>query len=219
MSIKRFITGSLDVNTYCFSLSENTLCVIDPGGNVETLMNYAKNLNKIISTIILTHGHLDHVAGTSLLKKLIPPVHIYIHSGDKHYLGKEGLATHSQHFARIGMDSLINQHELALPEADFFLENEEILFTNSDFFPSGLQVLYTPGHTIGSVSFYSKERNCLFSGDTLFKGTHGRTDLPTGSHRTMRKTLHTLFALPEQTLVYPGHGEYTIIADEKNMRI
>ncbi|MGL4981463.1 MAG: MBL fold metallo-hydrolase [Treponemataceae bacterium] len=219
MQLKRFITGPLEVNTYCFSLSNNSLCLIDPGGDFDTLLAHTQQTNKTVSAIILTHGHLDHVIALPELKKNFVDAKIYIHEGDAKYLGKDGLRNHRSDFEKIGASAFIDQYGSPLPESDFLLEDKQILFDGCDDFPQGLQVIHTPGHTQGSVCFYSAQQNCLFSGDTLFQGTHGRTDLPGGSYRTMRETLQMLFQLPEKTIVYPGHNEFTSIKEEKSMRI
>lgn len=211
MNIKEISTGVLFVKTYCF-LSDDTLVIIDPGGTDNELMQFIEQTKANRISIILTHGHFDHVAGVAGIVKQYPTTQIFIHKDDKHYLGKQALETHLRCFKPIRLERYIEAYISQFgdfPEPTQLLEDGEIIH--------GLSVIHTPGHTPGSICLYDKTADVLFSGDTLFYRSRGRTDLYDGSESALLSSLRLLFErLPDSTRVLSGHSYPTTIGDEKN---
>ena len=176
--------------------------VIDPGGEVDTIIQMLNILNANLKYIYLTHCHGDHIAGVKQLKES-KGGKILIHREDA-----EGL---------YNKDINLREH-IGLTreylEADSRLDDKDILHVGKLEFT----VIHTPGHTKGGSSLYCKEEKLLFSGDTLFKGTWGRTDLPTGNFQDIINSIcNKLLTLPDDTIVYPGHGNSTRIKDEESI--
>ena len=204
IQVKKFIFNPFQVNTYVLSDESGECVIIDPGcsDGVESLqlMNYLEEKKLKPVHLLLTHTHIDHVIGCNMLEeqlKISPSAH------------KAGLVflDHSTSTARTyGLDLDKN------PEVKNFIEEGDIIrFGNSE-----LEVLYTPGHADGSVCFYSKEDQFVIAGDVLFQMSIGRTDFPTGDFDLLKKSIfNKLFVLPEETLVYSGHGPETSIGFEK----
>ena len=196
MTVKAFTFGPFQTNTYVVSVGEKTL-LIDPACSSEyerqVLQNYLESLS-VPATILATHGHLDHLWGAKwATERYHTPV--------------------LMHEADIPMAHAMQQQYdmFGIPaKAEAF--DVEPLTVN----PSPFTVLPTPGHTPGSVCFYWPEEKVLLSGDTLFCMGFGRTDLPGGNYGQLMQSLETLFALPSDTLVYPGHGESTTIGAENH---
>lgn len=208
-SIEKFETGYLMVNTWVFPLSEDTTAIIDPGGVSPELLQFLAKLNPHRLEIMLTHGHFDHVGGLPTLVRKYPDYRLWVHHNDVAYLGHAAKETHLKSFGPLRVTKLIEPLEAdPLPEpTDFYKEGDRV---------NGFMVLHTPGHTGGSICLWSKENNILFSGDTLFYGSRGRTDLLDGNELQIRQSLKRLFnELPGNTLVYPGHGSETSIEFEK----
>lgn len=202
MKTIRAQVGNTDMFTNMYVIAdENTKegVLIDAGAGVDKIVNFIENMQIKLKYIILTHCHVDHVAGLRALKKEYPRAQIIINVEDA-----EGLA-----------DASINMCEYLGVENNFL--NADITVKEGDKIQFGdleALIIHTPGHTAGSMCILIKD--ALFSGDTLFKGTRGRTDLKTGSEREILWSIKDkLLELPEDTIVYPGHGATTIIKDEK----
>ncbi len=190
----------LYTNMYVVS-DENTKdgILIDAGAGIEEIAKYIDLNNIKLKYVVLTHCHADHIAGLRKLRKEYPRVDIVINEADE-----EGIT-----------NSNINASEFMGLENNF--PDANILVKDGDVIEFGNQkahVIHTPGHTAGSMCLLIED--ALFSGDTLFKGTYGRTDLETGSEREIMWSIKDkLLALPENTIVYPGHGKITVIREEK----
>ena len=204
MKTIRAQVGNTDMFTNMYIIAdENTKegVLIDAGGGIDKIVNFIENMQIKLKYIILTHCHVDHVAGLRTLKKEYPRAQIIINVEDA-----EGLA-----------DASINMCEYLGVENNFL--NADITVKEGDKIQFGdleALIIHTPGHTAGSMCILIKD--ALFSGDTLFKGTRGRTDLKTGSEREILWSIKDkLLELPENTIVYPGHGATTIIKDEKSL--
>ena len=187
MNIHTLTLGSFQTN--CYILEEDGRClIIDPGYEPETLLQFvdARGLN--IQGILLTHGHFDHVGA---VEKLVEAAGcpLYMHQAD-----------HSQPAV----------YKMLYPLTG---KGNPVFVEEGDCLPMGISLLETPGHTPGSVCYFTED--ALFSGDTLFAGTCGRTDLPGGSAKALRGSLARLAALEKDYTVYPGHGESTTLAAEK----
>ena len=188
MRLQTLVLGAYETNCYIIWDDDSQEClVIDPGYEPERVLSAVKALDKTVSAILLTHGHFDHVGGVS---------HI---------------------FSEMDCDIYLCPEDCAMPEQ---MTAGPLRYTNS--YQEGdtlqlagltLQVLQTPGHTPGSVCLICEDS--LFSGDTLFSGSCGRTDLPCGSWENLSRSLARLRDLEGDYTVYPGHGEATRLSLER----
>ena len=174
--------------------------VIDPAGELEKITEMLEILEADLKYIYLTHCHADHIGAAAQLHK---------EKGGKiliHRNGAENLENDEVVLASyLGTDKIIL-------EADSRVDDDDLIHVGKLEF----KILHTPGHTNCSTSLYCKEHKMLFSGDTIFRGTWGRTDLKTSSFEDIIKSItEKLMVLPEDTIVYPGHGKSTIIKEEK----
>ena len=179
-----------DYQTNCYIIHEasaKTCCVIDPGYDADAVLDKAASLNLTIEAILLTHGHFDHVGAVK---------DIAAETGCKVYLCPEDLS----------MPPMMTAGPLYYTHT--YAEGTRLQLAGLD-----IAVLHTPGHTPGSVCLLADTH--IFSGDTLFAGSCGRTDLPGGSWATITKSLGRLKALEGNFWVYPGHGGVTTLRDEK----
>lgn len=174
--------------------------VIDPAGDVDKIEEMLHILSGNLKYIYLTHCHGDHIAGVTKLKE---------RCGGKILIQREDAKGLND--PNINLTPYIGLANIEL-EADSRIDDgDKIHLGNLEF-----QVIHTPGHTKGSTSLYCEKENCLFSGDTIFRGTWGRTDLPTSSiEDIMNSITNKLMKLPDETIVYPGHGKTTMIREEK----
>ncbi len=193
--------GSLGsyTNTYLV-YDEKTFegALIDIANNVNDIQEFVKKSNITLKYLILTHCHADHIGGLKQIKEGYPDLKVLIHEKDA-----KGL-TNSDINLAVFLESDMN-----FIEADILLKDGDII-TIGDL---KLNVIHTPGHTMGSISILVED--ALFSGDTLFKGCYGRTDLPTSSGADMIKSIDKLLKLPVNTVVYPGHDQTTMIEYER----
>lgn len=173
--------------------------VIDPGDRGAQIYEALTQKGFHVSAILLTHGHFDHIWGANELRRL-SGAKIYAYEGEK-ALCEDAEKNVS---AQAGRPETV--------QADFY-EKDGTVLTLAGF---SLKLIATPGHTGGSCCYYLEEEKVLFSGDTLFEGSVGRTDFPTGSMSSLIRSIkEKLLVLPEDVAVYPGHGDTTTIGDEK----
>lgn len=213
--IERIVVGNLYTNAYIASVSKKECILIDPGADVEKLIKRLEAINMTPLAIIFTHGHLDHTAAAvGIIEHFAQrdvTVQVGIHEGDNSFLGEPGIEANRATFEFFGDRGVEAYEELVrpLPVADFYFdEGDAILDTD-------IQVLHTPGHTKGSVSLYSESRKVVFSGDTLFFHSIGRSDVPLGDEEQLKATIkERLFTLPEETRLFPGHGPVSTIERE-----
>ncbi len=204
MKIRQFALGDYQTNSYVLrSTEQSDKCVIiDTGFDFEQVTKYLQKEKLHPEALLLTHGHIDHIAGIELLRKHNTKLKIYIHQQDAEMFADGNLNLS----AMMGMSYRIDP-------ADFLIEYDE--FVNEANIE--LKVIHTPGHTPGSVSLYSDKDYVLFTGDTLFAGSVGRTDFPGGSFNSLIKSIkENLLTLPPETKVLPGHGPATTIKMEKD---
>lgn len=192
-----------NIITNCYMIEdENTkeLMVVDPGGEAQKIIELVDILGGQLKYIYLTHCHGDHIGAVKELKEQ-KGGKILIHTDDY-----EGLRN-----SDINLTSFMSKNEINV-EADARVNDEDILHIGKLEF----KVIHTPGHTKGGSSLYCEKEGMLFSGDTLFKGMWGRTDLPTSSFEDIMKSIkEKLLVLPDDTIVYPGHGITTKIVEEE----
>lgn len=201
MEIKRLVLGLVRTNCYIvYSEETKKAVIIDPAADSRRIMEEISGLGVVPEAVLLTHGHFDHMLAAESLKNgyQIP---ICVHKADAELVKHPDLNC-SQQFL----------HMAYAISADEELEDGQ----NLRFLDGAFIVISTPGHTEGSCCYYAKEDNILFSGDTLFQESVGRTDLPTGSAAKLVNSIREkLFVLPEDTLVLSGHGDQTTIGEEK----
>ena len=175
---------------------------IDPGADPDEVLALARDMGVTIKAIANSHAHLDHILG----------VHgVHSATGAKFLLHEDELDL-LQNGWRGGAQQLGLDIEHGPPDPDGYVREDDIVEVEG----LRLRVIGTPGHTSGSVSYYSEDGGLLFSGDTLFRGSIGRTDMPGGSHeQEMRSITEKLLLLPDETIVLPGHMQETSIAAER----
>lgn len=200
IKIGRMMLGVCQTNCY-FIYRENDKKVIfvDPADYGEQIYQKMKELGFEVAAILLTHGHFDHIWGCSKLRQL-SGAPVYAYEGEEDVLLSSDLNVSEQ----AGRACTVKANTL-------LKDGEEVTVEGMTF-----QLLATPGHTKGSCCYYFKEAGMLISGDTLFEESVGRTDLPTGSMGTLTRSIaEKLTSLPDDTVVYPGHGDSTTIGHEK----
>lgn len=205
MILKRLkVTTALEEPTNCYIVEDEEsreTMVIDPGGEADKIIDMLDTLGiDKLKYIYLTHCHGDHF-GAILEVKAKKGGKVLIHRDDAEGLYNPAISLTYY----IGMDDIELEADSRVDEGDI------IHLGNLEF-----KVIHTPGHTKGGTCLYCKEEGLLFSGDTLFKGTWGRTDLPTSSFPDIITSItNKLTILPDDTIVYPGHGRMTTIREEE----
>lgn len=206
MKVAIFQFSLFGINTYLVYDPETLCCaVIDPGminrEEEEAISQFISNKKLRLTNIINTHLHIDHVAGNSYLRlKYDAPV--AAHALDE-MLGKRV----SQQAMMFGMNENIPDVEIT----EYLKAGDVIRIGNGS-----LKVIEVPGHSQGSIALYDEEDNFVIVGDALFRGSIGRTDLPGGDHSQLLSSIrNNLFTLPDDTVVFPGHGPSTTIGEEK----
>ena len=199
MIIKTLVVGSFEVNNYLvFEENSQEAVLIDAGGDYKATRELADKNKVKIKYILNTHGHLDHVAGDYDIQSK-EDAKVLLHKDDE-FLVK----ALKQHLALYGMP------EYEVPKIDEYIEDGQEIKAGGMTF----KVIHTPGHSPGAVCYLTD--NVLFSGDTLFADSVGRTDLPGGSYEELGNSIkNKLFILDENITVYPGHGPSTTIKHEK----
>ena len=201
LELQKCIVGSVYTNCYFLKNKENgELLIVDPGDAADTIERKVSEMQGKPVGILLTHGHFDHIGAVDDLRAYIKGVQCY--AGEK-----------EEEVLENGSYNLSASWAAALSiRADRLLRDKETL-TLAGF---KIKVIETPGHTKGGVCYYLSEEGVLFSGDTLFRTSVGRTDFPTGSmSQIVRSVQYLPEKLPGDTVVYPGHQEITTIAYEQ----
>lgn len=199
LQVEPLVVGPLFSN--CYIVYDDAVkqgVIIDPGDDADVILKAVRELHIEIRYILATHGHFDHVGAVAPLKTELK-AEFLAHEGDFFFI-KDG----ENAARRWGVD--IEQP----PKPDRFIVDEEIIEIGG----FQLKVLHTPGHSPGGVSYLYNAM--VFAGDTLFQGSIGRTDFRKGSFEELTKSIKTrLYILPDETIVYTGHGPITTIGDEK----
>ena len=207
--------GHLRTNCYIVKDTcgkEDCLIVIDPADNAEKIQKKLQEItgtnSPVLTHIVLTHAHFDHIGAVRDLKKHYPDALFCVGANENTE------AEYIKSTIRLALgDYYFNK--LSLSEKDYSLPEPDIILKDGDSFLN-FSILGTPGHTAGSICLYSKKNNVIFTGDTLFKSGSGRTDLG-GNEYDMARSIGRLLALPDDTRVLPGHGDETSIGNEKGL--
>lgn len=204
LQIKSFVFSPIQENTYLLYNETKECVIIDPGcyfdEEKEILQSFIEKMGLKPVMLVNTHCHLDHVFGNKFIAETYN-LTLQLHEKEKEILA---FAPASGLMYNMPFDNYKGDFN-TLKEGDTISMGEDLL-----------QILEAPGHSPGSICFYCKEQNFIISGDVLFFRSIGRTDLPKGDHATLLNSIRTkLFTLPDQTVVYSGHGEKTLIGDEK----
>jgi hydroxyacylglutathione hydrolase len=213
--VERIITGPLHTNTYIFATGRKSCLLIDPGHDAVAIYRSMERINMTPHTIVFTHGHIDHTAGAAEIiehyREKGVEITVGIHTKDSAFLGTNGREINRSFLPADNKeaDEVFQDLFRPRPEPDF-------VFQEGDCLPeSDLEVIHVPGHTDGSVCFFSESSKALFTGDSLFFDGIGRTDLTGGSYEEMLTHLQNkVFTLPGETRLYPGHGPLSSLERE-----
>lgn len=196
MTVTYFPVGELRANCVLLCDGNGHAAVVDPGGDAPRILEKVRSMGATVDVILLTHAHFDHMLGVRELQAETGAP-LFIHEADAPALSDASLNL---------MSMVCTPYALS---ADRLLKDGDAVSVGTDTWT----VLHTPGHTRGSACYYGD--GVLVSGDTLFAGSMGRTDLPGGSTEQMVQSLRRLSTLPEDVRVIPGHGEETTIGFER----
>lgn len=200
LRVEQYVVGSVQTNCY-FAINEDTreVLIVDPGASADRLAKLLdeEKLNPV--AILLTHGHFDHAGGAAELAERYG-IKVYAEEHEKETLENPAINL-----------SVWERRELSY-HADVFLRDEQEI----DLAGFHIRVFHTPGHTVGGCCYYFSCQNAVFSGDTLFAQSIGRTDFPKGSASALIRSIEEkLMTLPDETTVYTGHNEITTIGTER----
>jgi glyoxylase-like metal-dependent hydrolase (beta-lactamase superfamily II) len=204
MKVLSLTVGAMEVNCYIVYCEESLQCVvIDPGDDCDDIMHMVEENHLKPKYILLTHGHFDHIGAVKELKERTDAM-VVIHPMDADHLTD----------ASRNLSGLIGKRSVQVPP--------DLLVEDGDRLEAGhvtLQVIHTPGHTLGGVTYMESTymgHGALFTGDTLFEGSVGRTDFPGGSHpQLLRSISEKLMILDDSLAVFPGHGSCSTLGRER----
>jgi glyoxylase-like metal-dependent hydrolase (beta-lactamase superfamily II) len=201
LDIKPFTLGDWMTNCYILTAPSGRCWVIDAGFHPQPMLQYIESQQLTPEKIILTHAHIDHIAGLTRLHEAYRDAPILIHEAEQAFL----------------TDPMLNlsaalAEPITAPEPTMLLHAGNTLELDGHHF----EVRHTPGHSPGGITLYCAEQNLAIVGDALFAGAIGRTDFPTSDHDTLINAIKTqLMSLPDDTQVLPGHGPATTIGQER----
>ena len=200
MKIACYAAGSVGTNNYVISDDNGITAIIDCDGSPAPLYQYVEQNHLKVTHILLTHGHIDHMGACESLRTELG-VKVYALTEEEDLLLD----------AKKNLSVFIERKVVTFEPDELLRDGQELTLAGMK-----IQVIHTPGHTPGGCSYYVADAGCVFSGDTLFAESVGRSDFPGGSTSALvRAVKEKLFLLPDDTLVCPGHGEETTIGHEK----
>ena len=203
MKVEKFVLGSVGTNCYIVVNEGTKECfLVDLATYSQEMVNYIKKSGYQVKGILLTHGHFDHIMGIEEFIDEIPTT-VYAHEEEEEYLKDPVL----------NFSTVLGNKEYSVNEVVFLKELQSFRLAGFE-----IRILHIPGHTPGGCAYYLPEEGVVFTGDTLFSGSVGRTDFPGGDSELLINSIKDkLLVLPEDTGVYPGHVEATTIGREKKM--
>ena len=202
LNVKTYCLGMWQTNSYLLTAEETEKCwIIDAGFDPERLVADIKSAGLVPEYLVYTHAHLDHIAGTAVIREAFPGIKTVISTEEASFLGDPAKNLSSG----AGMTVTADDADMVVEDGDS-LEFEGLSF----------RIIATPGHSPGGICVYQEEGGLLFSGDTLFQGSVGRYDFPTSDGEALFDSIRRkLLPLPDGVKVFPGHGGATTIGDEK----
>lgn len=199
MNVIPVVVGAFQVNCYILVSSTGQALVIDPGDDTGSIAATLRENKCRVAAYLVTHGHMDHIGGLAEMTRLFPAP-ILMHPDDAAW-------AFSPENAALPYYETPEQPAVIDRSASDMQRHEDGGLT--------YEVIATPGHSPGGVCYYFDAEKTLFTGDTLFSGSIGRTDLKGSDERVMQRSLRRLMQLPDDTVVYPGHGPRTTLGREK----
>ncbi len=208
MFVERIVVGPYQTNSYIMGDEETSSAwIIDPGNDAQLIIEHLAKHTVSPVAILLTHTHWDHIAAVGALKQHWPEIEILVSEEDAPFLSYDEVKKVC--FDRSFMQKYDEDLKLLCPATGYVADGQILQ-------DSHLRVIQTPGHTLGGVCYYHEEGQFIFTGDTLFAGSIGRTDLYGGSYSDIIASCKHLLTLPGDVQVLPGHGPASTIANEHN---
>jgi glyoxylase-like metal-dependent hydrolase (beta-lactamase superfamily II) len=203
MKIEKFVLGMVGTNCYIVSDEATKECfIVDIATYSPEMIGHIRKMELQVKGVLLTHGHFDHIMGVQEFVDEIPTT-VYAHEEEAEYLKDP----------QLNFSISLGRREYTLNEVEFLQENQ--IFELAGF---KIEIIHVPGHTSGGCAYYLPDEGVVFTGDTLFNGSVGRTDFPGGDSELLLSSIkEKLLTLPEDTKVYPGHVESTSIGKEKKV--
>lgn len=203
MNVRSYSLGPVQTNCYIVSNKEKECLIFDPGEEAGRIIKTIRSNGLKPLAIFLTHAHFDHIGGVDAVREAFD-LPLWIHEKEVSWLGDPAKNGSSKYAA-------LPNYVVAKPAEENIIKTEQV-FEISNFV---FKAIFTPGHSPGSISYVFEQDGFAIVGDTLFEQGVGRTDLPGGSTQQLMASIHNkLLTLPEDTIVYPGHGTYTTIGAE-----
>lgn len=199
MRVETLVVSPFETNCYLvWKVGDKTCVIIDPGDEDELILDRIAALDLDLGAILLTHGHADHMAAVKPIKEKLN-IPLYIGKGDEELLDSPSANV-----------SAFYGFQIICPPADRILEDNDVVTIG----PLKFNVFSTPGHSPGGVCYFIEKS--LFCGDTLFRGSVGRTDLPGGNYQQLINSIDgSILTLPDDVICYPGHGPVTTVGEER----
>lgn len=200
MKIKSIVVGPVQTNCYILSnIWTKEAIIVDPGEEADKIISYIRSEGLAVKAVLLTHGHFDHIGAVNQIRNEFH-VDVYAHEAEQDVLEN----------SVINCSGMSGGEPITVFDAVLVKDGQKLSLAGFE-----AEVLFTPGHTHGSVCYYFKKNSALFSGDTLFMESVGRTDLPTGNSSAILKAIkEKLAVLAKETYVFTGHGSATTIGYE-----
>lgn len=200
--LQRFVLGPFETNCYLVQAGSGSECwIVDAGFEPQPMLEAIREQGLSPSKLVLTHAHIDHIAGIEAVREVFPALPILIHEAERTFLEEPSL----------NLSTMMGMPISAPPADETLAEGDQLEIGDERW-----RVLFTPGHSPGGITLYHEPSGQALVGDTLFHGSIGRFDFPTSNERQLYASIREkLYALPDEVRVYPGHGPPTTIGQER----